>query len=251
MNLETDAQKTSPLPMARSTGQPDSSPRPTKLEVYRDPGYAGDYDRRWSGTRGQKRDRRKAAAIRLAWASLVADWSRDRPEGLRTEPRSLLDVPTGTGRFTDLFHELVEGQVLGADLAVAMLLEAQEKHPSGQYCAVDGLHLPFPDDSFDVVVCIRFMHLVRDSEMRRAFLREFARVARVGVIVDYRHGHTFRIWGRHLRHRLGLRKSAPSNPSPKAIRSEIEAAGLRLVAEHRVHFGRYMSDKRLFVTRTE
>lgn len=235
--------------MSLDTRPLDSPPRPSKLEVYRDPGYAGDYDQRWSSARGKRRDERKAAAIRRAWASLGADLPKDPGQEQAMAPRSILDIPTGTGRFTELFHELSKGQVLGADLAVAMLLEAREKHPAGQYCAVDGLHLPFPDDAFDAVICIRFMHLVREPKMRQSFLREFARVARVGVIVDYRHGHTLRVWGRHLRHRLGLRKSAPANPSPSAIRGEIEGSGLRIVSEHRVHFGPYLSDKRLFVAR--
>ena len=53
-----------------------------------------------------------------------------------------------------------------------------------------------------------------ERALRIAFLREFARVARLGVIIDYRNGHTLRIWGRHLRHRLGLMPLAPANPSP-------------------------------------
>ena len=118
----------------------------------------------------------------------------------------------------------------------------------GPRCRVaDAARLPFADDAFDAVVCIRFLHLVRDRALRIDFLREFGRVARLGVIVDYRHGRTLRIWGRHLRHRLGLLPLAPANPSPRAILDEVDAAGLRLVQKHPVRFAPLLSDKVLHV----
>jgi len=107
--------------------------------------------------------------------------------------------------------------------------------------------LPFADNSFDVVLCIRFLHLVRDRDLRIAFLREFRRVARLGVIVDYRHGRTLRIWGRHLRHRLGLLPIAPANPSPAAILTELDEAGLQFVQRHHVRFAPLLSDKLLHI----
>ena len=107
--------------------------------------------------------------------------------------------------------------------------------------------MPFPNDAFDTVICIRFLHLVRDRALRVSFLREFARVARLGVIIDYRHGHTLRIWGRHLRHKFGLMPLAPANPSPAAIRAEIAEAGLKLHSRHHVRFAPLLSDKLLHV----
>ncbi len=213
--------------------------RPAKLETYRDADYAARYDERWTGARGPRRDARKATAIRRAWASLA--------EASGSSAGSVLDLPAGTGRFTQLLQELCPGIVISADLSEAMLAEARSKHPGALACVADAARLPFPDDAFDVVICIRFLHLVREPALRIRFLREFARVARHGVIMDYRHGHTLRIWGRHLRHKLGWMPLAPANPSPAAIRAEIAEAGLKLHSRHRVRFAPFLSDKLLHV----
>jgi len=211
-----------------------AEPRPTKLEVYRDESVARDYDQRWAGAVGAKRDARKAKALRKALACI---------EEFRDETaNSLLDIPCGTGRFSQLWsdRDLV---VLGADLALPMLLEAQAKYPDSTYLAADLAKLPFADDSVDVAICVRFLHLVRDPELRIGFLRELNRVSRLGAVIDYRHGRTLRVWGRHLRHKLGLREGAPANPSPQRIRHEVAAAGFRKLDWIHVHRAPLLSDK--------
>lgn len=218
---------------------PTAPRRPKKLETYQDAEYAARYDNRWAGNTGAARDARKAVAIRRCWADLT--------EACGESPRDVLDLPAGTGRFTALLQELCPGMVLAADLSEAMLSEARRKHPRTLACVADAAQLPFADNSFDVVLCIRFLHLVRDRELRVSFLREFRRIARLGVIVDYRHGRTLRIWGRHLRHRLGLLPIAPANPSPGAILAELDEAGLRLVTRRSVRFAPLLSDKLLHV----
>lgn len=214
--------------------------RPAKLETYRDADYAARYDRRWHGSRGARRDARKATAIRRSWADLQ--------QACGAELRSVLDLPAGTGRFTTLLQELCPGGLISADLSTAMLAEAHAKHGPSWSCVADAARLPLADDAVDAVVCIRFLHLVREPALRVAYLKEFARVARHGVIVDYRHGRTLRIWGRHLRHRLGLLPVAPANPSPGAILRELDQAGLQLVKRRIVRFAPLLSDKVLHVT---
>jgi len=209
-------------------------PRPTKLEVYRSSSVARDYDQRWAGALGAKRDARKARALRKALACLE--------EYCGEAVCSLLDIPCGTGRFSQLWADK-NLQVIGADLALPMLLEAQGKYPESTYLAADLARLPFADNSVDVVICVRFLHLVRDPELRIAFLRELNRVSRLGAIIDYRHGHTLRVWGRHLRHWIGLRAAAPANPSPRQIRAELDAAGWNALAWIAVHRAPLLSDK--------
>jgi SAM-dependent methyltransferase len=209
-------------------------PRPTKLEVYRSSSVARDYDQRWAGALGAKRDARKARALRKALNCLE--------EYCAEAACSLLDIPCGTGRFSQLWADK-NMQVIGADLALPMLLEAQRKYPESTYLAADLAHLPFADHSVDVVICVRFLHLVRDVELRIAFLRELHRVCRLGAIIDYRHGRTLRVWGRHLRHWVGLRAAAPANPSPHQIRAELEAAGWHALTWIPVHRAPLLSDK--------
>lgn len=212
--------------------------RSAKLEVYRDPAIAADYDRRWSGATGRARDRRKARALRRA-LRVLADAAGEAP-------RTLLDLPCGTGRFSALWP--ASGvRAVGVDLAGEMLAVARAKHPQACLLRADGTRLPFRDAAFDVVACVRLLHLVRDPAERAGFLRELRRVTRLGVIVDWRHGRTLRVWGRRLRWRLGLRDRPPSNPSHAQLRAEMEAAGFRIAAELPVRRTPLLSDKLLVV----
>jgi ubiquinone/menaquinone biosynthesis C-methylase UbiE len=216
---------------------PEPLDRPPKLEVYRNADVASEYDRRWASSIGKKRDQRKAKALVK---------SLDFLEQITSTPvESILDLPCGTGRFSSLLGD--RHQVyLGADFSLEMLREAQVKLPRF-FLAADCATLPMEDRSVDACACVRFLHLVRDPEIRIRFLSELARVSRLGVIVDYRHDRTFRIWGKRLRHRMGLLELAPSNPSPGQIRSELAAAGLKPHTFIKVHRAPFLSDKILVV----
>jgi ubiquinone/menaquinone biosynthesis C-methylase UbiE len=187
-----------------------------KLERYRDARVAESYDRRWSGRRGRRRQRRKERALLRAAEALGAAL---RPLA------SVLDVPCGSGRFTELLR--ARGLLyVGLDLSLAMLLQARAKAPLAHLAAADLARLPLRDGAVDLVVCIRLMHLVRDAELRLAFLREMARVARRGVVVDYRQTRSLQSLARRLRFRAGLRSREGGALSPAAIRRELAAAGL-------------------------
>lgn len=212
--------------------------RPRKLEVYRDRAMAEVYDRRWAGARGRARDERKARALRRAFDALAA--------AAGERPRTLLDLPCGTGRFAALWRECGL-RAIGADLAREMLEVARAKHPEAALMVADAARLPLPDGAVDAVACVRFLHLVRAPADRARFLRELRRVARLGVVVDWRHGRTLRVWGRRLRWRMGLRDRPPSNPSHEQIRAEMAAAGFEVVAELPVRRAPLLSDKLLVV----
>ncbi len=219
------------------------SRRPAKLESYRDADVAASYDQRWAGAIGQKRDRRKARAIDLGLQTLT--------ELCGAPLTSVLDMPCGTGRFTTFLGDQFE-RYWGVDLAVEMLQQARAKatfvaNANMQFFAADAAKLPFADQAIDVAVCIRFLHLVRDPELRIEFVRELGRISRYGVIVDYRHSHTLRVWGKRLRHRFGLLPLAPANPPIRQIRRELEAAGLRPRRLIHVHKAPLLSDKMLIV----
>jgi len=211
-----------------------ADPRPTKLEAYRSEAVARDYDQRWAGLIGAKRDARKAKALERALACLEGHCGE--------RAASLLDIPCGTGRFSRLWDDR-NLHVFGADLALPMLHEAREKYPDSTYLAADMVKLPLADASVDVTICIRFMHLVRDPDLRVRFLKELRRVSRMGVILDYRHGHTLRVWGRHLRYRVGMREGKPANPTPRQVRAEIDKAGFKRLDWIAVHRAPLLSDK--------
>lgn len=98
------------------------------------------------------------------------------------KPRNLLDVATGTGDLGVLaLREAPDLQVMGVDLTPAMLREARAKaenyHVGFPVAAGDGMTLPFPDSTFDVVASAFMMRNVPDV---LAAFEEQTRVVRSG-----------------------------------------------------------------------
>jgi SAM-dependent methyltransferase len=195
-----------------------------KREFYRSSQVAEDYDfHRFSSPERQKRNARKWAAIRAAL--------RDA-----TGVRTILDLPCGTGRFTGgLAREGFE--IVGSDISLEMLQKAasleqpkmadSKQHPVRGYVQANAEHLPLRNDSLDCVISIRFMMHV-DPATRVRMLREFARVSRRWVIIDYRHCYTFRFVLTHTLGRLGLGRTPLSRVSRKELHQEFTDAGFAI-----------------------
>lgn len=195
-----------------------------KRDFYRSSQVAEDYDfHRFSSPERQKRNRRKWAAIKAALREAT---------GVRT----ILDLPCGTGRFTGALAR--EGfEIIGSDISLEMLQKAasqeQQNKAEGQQATIRGYvqanaeHLPLRNDSLDCVVSIRFMMHV-DPVTRVRMLREFHRVSRRWVIVDYRHCYTFRYVLTHTFGKLGLGRSPLSRVSRKELHQEFTDAGFAI-----------------------
>lgn len=194
-----------------------------RKRYYEDPHIAQVYDaKRFLTPAGQRRNRRKIAAIRRAirYAAKLG------------EPiQCALDLPCGTGR---IFPALIQEGIhfIGGDIALAMMSQAKRNFSD----ATDALHgfvqcdaerLPFKDSSFDAVFCIRFMfHVPCHVQIR--ILREMARVSRRWLIVDFRHRYTLRYLSWKLRHWLGLIPKLKYRFSKRDLEREVSEAGLRI-----------------------
>lgn len=194
-----------------------------KRDFYRSESVADDYDfHRFSSPERQKRNARKWAAIRKALS---------RTTGVRT----ILDLPCGTGRFTGALAR--EGyEIIGSDISLEMLQKAasvRQPEVNGKqpvirgYLQANAEHLPLRNDSLDCVVCIRFMMHV-DAATRVRMLREFARVSRRWVIVDYRHRYTFRYVATHTVGKLGFGRTPLSRVSTRELHEEFRAGGFAI-----------------------
>ncbi|MFC7044744.1 class I SAM-dependent methyltransferase [Halobacteriaceae archaeon GCM10025711] len=102
-------------------------------------------------------------------------WAESRaalePLALPTRDR-VLDVGCGTGELTQVLAEETPGDVVGLDADRDLIAVAAD---GGLAVAQgDALSLPFPDDSFDLVVCQALLINLPDPA---AAVREFARVS--------------------------------------------------------------------------
>lgn len=102
------------------------------------------------------------------------------------EHKSVLEIACGTGRFTVMLGER-GAQVVGVDISVPMLQQGVSKAHHArvsdqvQFIRGDAGGLPFPDDAFDAVFAMRFLHLAPSP---LGFLREMRRVTRDTIFFD-------------------------------------------------------------------
>lgn len=98
------------------------------------------------------------------------DDSRDALAPLDLGTRSqVLDVGCGTGELTRVLREETPGRVVGLDADRTLLAHADPPVVQG-----NALELPFPDDTFDLVVCQALLVNLPDPE---AAVAEFRRVS--------------------------------------------------------------------------
>ena len=101
---------------------------------------------------------------------------------------SVLDVGGGHGQLAlPLCRDGWKVTVLGSDESCRHRIQAVVDSGACRFVAGNVIALPFPDNSFDLVLCFRLLtHCERWPEL----VRELCRVARQGVIVDYPTGQS-------------------------------------------------------------
>lgn len=149
-------------------------------EWYQADSIAANYESKRFSRGGRLIDQREKAAVLEALGPV--------------EGRRVLDIATGTGRFSVLLAEQ-GADVVAVDISRAMIDRAEDKRrradPAGTVAFLrgDASTLPFADDSFDAVIAMRFFHLVDDAPR---FLRELRRVSADTVIFDTFNRYSFR-----------------------------------------------------------
>jgi len=176
----------------------------------------------------------------------------------------VLDLGCGAGPvITELRGAGLE--CVGADYSGDMLefarqrLQSRSLDPAG-LVRCDGRSTPFPDASFDVVVCLGVISYVEDYE---AVLREIRRLLRPGgtVIISFRNrlnlllSDPVAIAKHLLREALGRREQAAFKIGRfldfRIVRARIEALGLKFVALQGIGFGPFcFAGRALFSERT-
>lgn len=163
-------------------------------------GEIGDHQLLRDNLRDMARANRWLGANR-AVVRRVARWVEDLPQGRRT---SILDVATGGGdlplslRRWSLRHARMVA-LFASDVSAEVLAVAR-KELSGQPIVLlrhDALAMPFADSSVDIVICTQALHHF-DQHRATQLLRELARVARIGVIVNDLRRSYLAYWGARL-----------------------------------------------------
>lgn len=151
------------------------------------------------------------------------------------ERATILDAPTGTGRFVPLFESLGH-KVTGMDISSDMLREHSSQSKAGSALLLQGdcEKLPFRDGDFDYIVSLRFLGHV-PPETRVRVLQEFNRVASKGIIVGFPVLNSFTRFKfelGNLRHKLKHGRPRPWWPaSAQSLAQELEQAGLTIAHE--------------------
>lgn len=96
----------------------------------------------------------------------------------------VLDVPLGTGRFIPRYRD--RGlKFEGLDISADMVAEAKKKHGQFPYRIGTVLDMPYKDQQFKTLVCVRLTMHLKPDELVRAFA-EMNRVARTVVVSLHR-----------------------------------------------------------------
>ena len=154
---------------------------------------------------------------------------------------TMIDV--GTGGADIPLALLADAARSGRDLQVtaiderAEVLEAAARTnrivtmaPGLALAVADGRSLPYPDESFDVAHCSLVLHHLEPADAV-ALLREMARVARGGVVVnDLVRGRLFVI-GAWLLSRVATRNRLSRYDAPLSVRRAYSRAELRAVLD--------------------
>lgn len=115
---------------------------------------------------------------------LIVDLLDQLPKG-----SSVLDVPFGTGRFVkDYLRNSFDVQGLDAskDMIEVGRRELGTDFDEIKVTIGDATKLPYPDQSFDYVVCIRFLTHIVNFEQAKQVLEEFKRVTRKQLFLQVR-----------------------------------------------------------------
>ena len=131
---------------------------------------------------------REYEAVRLG-----QDWWHAEQQAVETalqglpEVGSVLDVPAGTGRFFKLYKE-AGITVSGLDVSEDMIGEARKtavKLGLGvDLTKGDARYLPYLDDSFDLVVCFRFLQSIIPFRDAKTVIAEISRVTRRYALLE-------------------------------------------------------------------
>lgn len=156
-----------------------------------------------------------------------------------SDPRTVLDLPCGTGRFWPVLAEQADRVIHAADLNQSMINVGRQLRPPELVARVQTFEasafaVPRPDDFVECVFSMRLMHHIEEPEHRVQMLREFARLASQTVLVSLWVDGNYQAWRRRVRDQR-LPQPAPQRYRNRMViarsvfEREVAEAGLRIL----------------------
>ena len=148
-------------------------------------------------------------------------------------PRTVLDLPCGTGRFWPVLAEQADRAIHAADLNQPMIdvglqMRAPELVARVQTFEASAFAVPRPDDFVECVFSMRLMHHIEEPAHRVQLLREFARLASQTVLVSLWVDGNYKAWRWRVRERRLPHRKRLMIPR-RVFEQEIAEAGLRIM----------------------
>ncbi|WP_126456895.1 class I SAM-dependent methyltransferase [Sulfuriflexus mobilis] len=173
---------------------------------------------------------------------------------LAGHPRTVLDLPSGTGRFWSMLAEDEGRKLYAADYNQSMLNVALEERPREitrriETFQASAFDIPKPDNFVECIFSMRLLHHIGEREDRMKMLREFHRVTSDTVVVslwvdgNYKARKRARL-EQHRRHKKYQNRFVQPRES---IEAEMREAGFEIV-DH-VDFLKYYAMWRIYVLR--
>ena len=154
----------------------------------------------------------------------------------------ILDVGCGTGEYIRRANEL-GFKASGLEPAEAMRTVAINKNPGAPIVSGVATELPYPDESFDLVICIEVLRYLDQSDVQQA-LRELRRILRPGGTMFLTMVNRYALDGFYLHYSLRrmMKASATERPhcefvTPVELDREIRNVGFSAVEQRGVLLG--------------
>lgn len=160
---------------------------------------------------------------------------------LAGRPRSVLDLPCGTGRFWAMLAEEPERKIYVGDNSQSMIDAGLALRPRDVAARIEksfccsAFDTGLPDNFVECVFSIRLLHHIEKSADRILMLKEFARISSGTVIVSLWVDGNFRAWRHEINEARKARVRGAERPRDRFVvkRAEIEgdfaAAGLEVI----------------------
>ena len=152
-----------------------------------------------------------------------------------TPIESLLDLGCGTGIFSKQ-AAIISKNVLGVDLSIRMLQLATKvcnKHKNTLFIQVDGVHLPFRNNSFSTIIARESLCYVKDDLLNDMVKQIYLLLKPGGYFLWLEQVSNNTRWQKHS-------INAPlTRRSPSTLRTIATEAGFRYIDEHIVRVPRF------------